>query len=168
MVNYKVQIPFAEYSKHRCNISATFKDLVTNIKKRIPDLKLDYAYLNTDDPMERIQMMLLFKFKADGGPKGIVDKYLVYIANTFSYFSLEGYDICKQRGKLNEWFEDFQDKPVVYPEQFIKDMINDTQGKLSWDNEDPEKYWKNPKNAKEVATTLDKYASVYHTIAGKM
>ena len=168
MVNYKVQIPLAEYSKHRCNISATFKDLVTNIKKRIPDLKLDYAYINTDDPMERIQMMLLFKFKANGGPSGVVDKYLVYIANTFSYFSLEGYDICKQKGKLNEWFEDFQDRPVVYPEQFIKDMINDTNGKLSWDNKNPDKYWKNPKNAKEVATTLDKYASVYHTIAGKM
>ena len=124
----------------------------------MPYLKLEYGYLNTKDPSARIQLMLLFSFTGKGGDSNVT-KYLIYIANQFSYFSLEGFDICSRRGKLDEWFEDFSDRPVVYPENFIRDMIQDSEGvlprtetnpegRLSWSSKDKDAYWKNPNNAK--------------------
>ena len=165
---YKVKISVKEYSTHRCNLKTTLKALINEIHTRMPYLKLEYAYVNSGDPLERIEMMLLFSFIAKNG-ESTIKKYFVYIANTFSYYSLEGFDICRQRGKLDEWFEDFKEKPVVYPEIFLKDIINDSDDKLTWykDPNAPEKYWKDPNNGKAVAEQLDKYATSYHTRAPK-
>lgn len=165
MVNYKVRLSVKELTHHKCNTTAVLKTMITEIKQRMPFLKLDYAFINSD-VADRIQFMLLFTFTGKGGGDNM-KKYLVFIANTFSYYSLEAFDMCRERGKLDEWFEDFQDKPVTYPENFVRDMINDSDGKLSWSKSNPDTYWKNPKNARDVAYQLDKYATVYHSLAGK-
>lgn len=177
MLGYKVRIPLWDLMNHKTNINDSFKSMVSEIKMRMPFLTLVYGFINSKDPSERIQVMLIFSFKGKGGGSDIT-KYLIFLANESSYFSLDGYDICRQKGKLDEWFEDFQDKPVVYPINFVKDMIQDSEGvlpktatnpegRLSWSDTDPDAYWKNPKNALLVAKQLDKYASMYDSIASK-
>jgi hypothetical protein len=160
---HKVPISINELSTHSCNINAVFKKFIIEIKTRMPFLKLEYAYINTDDPFERIGMMCLFSFKAENGPVGTIKKYMIFISNTFSYFSLAGFDICRERGELDKWFQEFTEKPVVYPEMFLKDIINDSDNKLTWYKtaDHPERYWKDPKNAKTLAEHLDIYASSF-------
>lgn len=173
MLNYKVPISFKELSMHKYNLNETFKTMVSEIKRRMPYLTLVYGYVNTKDPSERLQFMLIFSFDSKDSTQKVVKKYLLFIGNAFSYFSFEGFDICKQRKRLDDWFEDFQEKPVVYPEHFVRDIIEDSEGsldktdnnptgKLSWSDKDPESYWKNPKNAKAVVEHLDKYSSMFY------
>lgn len=166
---HKVQISMTELCAHRINISAVFKKFITEIKTRMPFLKLEYAYVNTEDPFERIGMMCIFSFTAENGHMGVIKKYMIFISNSFSYFSLAGFDICRERGRLDSWFEEFTEKPVVYPEMFLKDIINDSDNKLTWykTKDHPERYWKDPNNAKTLAEHLDKYASSFESITAK-
>ena len=168
-LNGKIRISVNEYTTHRCNVKETLNTMIKEIHNRMPYLKLEYAYVNTKDPLERIEMMLLFSFDAQNGAAAKIKKYFIYIANSFSLYSLEGFDICRQRGQLDDWFDDFKDKPVVYPEIFLKDIINDSDEKLTWykDPKAPEKWWKDPKNGKTLAEHLDKFATSFHHTAPK-
>ena len=157
----KVRVGIDETFQHKMNYEATFKALCLEFKKRLPECKLVYAYINPD-PMDRLQMLLIFKFTAKSGTEDMT-KYLIHIANLGSLLSLQGFDICRERGELDGWFEDLMTSPVVYPEKFLKDIINRSDD-LTWykDPKCPNKYWRDPDNAHKVIEQLDQYAASFY------
>ena len=52
-------------------------------------------------------------------------------------------------------------QPATYPESFFRDIINRNDD-LRFDNKDPDKYWKNPKNATKLIEHFDQYLVTFY------
>lgn len=163
----KVKLGCDEIFRHSINREAVFKALCIEFRKRYPDCKLQYAYINPNK-FDRLQMLLIFTFSGKVGNQAST-KYLIHIANLGSPLCLQGFDLCKSRGWTDQWFADFMDTPVVYPEKFFADIINRSDDLTFTKTKDhPERYWKDPKNAKALIAHLDSYAaSFYHSLPRK-
>ena len=160
-----VPITFKELETRKINRSKVFLELCEEFKKRYPYITLIYAYINPD-VFERLQYMLIFKFKTRNKTPMLdvpMIKYTIVCGNTFSFSSLEGFDISRYKGQLDAWFEDIMTNPATYPEMFFKDIINRNNDLTYIKNEqEPDKFWKNPANADILIKHLDTYISSFY------
>ena len=158
-----VAIGYKELGNHKVNRSKVFLKMCEGFKTRFPDINRIYAYINPN-PIERLQFMLVFKFVSHVKSK-VVDtymtKYTIVCGNAVSFTSLEGFDICDERGKLDDWYKEVMTQPATYPESFFRDIINRNDD-LRFDNKDPDKYWKNPKNATKLIEHFDQYLVTFY------
>lgn len=162
----RVPISYQELGAHKVNRSKVFLKMCNEFKRRYPNIKLIYAYINPN-PIERLQFMLIFKFTSHVKTRmfeNFMTKYTIICGNAVSYTSLEGFDICDSRNELDNWFADVMTQPATYPETFFRDIIN-RNDELSYEDKNSDKYWKKPENADKLINHLDGYlVSFYQSL----
>lgn len=125
------------------NIDSTYMDLISEIKARYPDIKLVFGFLNQQQ-LEICEFILIYK--KVNVVKGIPTLvYAIFNATKFGNRSLECYDLCKKNGRLDEYFKEFFDQALVYPQRVFESLMRDELG-LSLDKNN-EKYWKSINNS---------------------
>lgn len=125
-----------------------FMDLIENYKVRYPNLKLIYAYLNTDSSVP-IDYVVLFQTK---NTDNTTDLTVFDIPLLYNDRSLPGYRYCKRLSLENDFFKDAIGNLVslstVRFYEFLNQILN-----LSIDPKH-EMYWRKPELSKEVAKGL--------------
>lgn len=159
---YTRYIPFStmDIMENVINIDRTYIDLIDEIKKQHPDAKLVFGFLNQNQ-LELCEFILIFKYNR------VIDKkqttlYTIFNATKFGYRSLECYDLCKKNGHKENFFKEFYDQSVVYPEKVFQSLIIDELG-LSF-NKTSKKYWKNLENSPVIIEKLGELCSSNNTL----
>lgn len=132
-----------------------FLDMIDEYKKRFPQFKLIYAYLNRD---ASIGVDYLIIFEAIG--QQTHQKTIIYdIPYIYTDRSIPGYRYCKREGLLDDFFYDSSHLMVTTPkirfEEYLNSFLN-----LS-NHKDDELYWKSPSNSLAVARGLSNLSLYY-------
>lgn len=140
--------------------SKFFMNILNEYKKRCPNFKLEYAFLNTD-PKCPLDFVFLFSTKSTDGTTNLAIYDMTYL---YADRSLPGYRYCLRMDKKQSInIDDPKSMTSKYFEQGINNMVTLEQYKfnefinhymeLSIDPKN-DKYWKKPKYAKDVAKNM--------------
>lgn len=134
-----------------------FNYILKDYAKRYPQLKLQFAYINTDSESP-IDFVVLFKTKSVDGKRNLI----VYdIPVIYSDRSLPGFRYCKSQGKemANKYYEYAINNMTRMDEikfhEFIEHVANLSLNKRS------KKYWKKEQYAKELSSKLFDLSLLY-------
>jgi len=161
-VDKKLDIPVKELIKPLVGNTRDllFMELLDEYKKRYPNLKLIYAYLNSISSLG-IDFCLIFKVptKTGGSYVNIVECPMLYTER-----SLSGYLFCKEhpddKNNIDNYFSEAIDLSTRIPstkfDEFLIQMCE-----LSLDKNDP-LYWKSPNNIIILINKLSDLALRYN------
>lgn len=121
-----------------------FIDLINQYKKRYPDLKLIYGYLNHDSSLSIDYVLIFHMIESD-----VIIFDIPYI---YTDRAIPGYRYCKKNHIENDFFEEAYGlmTRLSYPRfnEYLTIMCN-----LSLDSKN-ELYWQNPKNSMTLCKGL--------------
>ena len=146
--NKKLKIPANEKQFIMPDVrQKIFKEIYT-MYQRTYNIKLIYAYLNTDENL-MVDYVLIFKARNNDDTKDLI----VYdCVPAFSDRSTPGYRYCKRTGVTKEFYQEGINSMVVMERDKFYEFIKFGLG-LSLDKSD-ELYWKSPNNYKELLEGL--------------
>lgn len=131
-----------------------FMDMLQEYKRRFPQYKLLYAYLNRD---ATINIDYLIIFEAIGATSGN-STIRFDIPFIYTERATPGYRYCKREEILDDFFADSDMFMVTLSESRFNEYLNSID--LSVRSEKPE-YWKKAENAKELCTGLSELSLYY-------
>lgn len=132
-----------------------FYDLIEEYKRRRPELKLLYGYLNYDASLG-IDYLLIFEGigATNKLPMALYDCPYIYTER-----AIPGYRYCKREGLLDDFFSDafnfMPTMPMNRFEEYINSMLN-----LSIKKDDP-LYWKKSDNTEKLVKGLTELSLYY-------
>lgn len=135
-----------------------FQYLIKEYPKRFKQLKLLFAYINTDSESP-IDFVVLFKTKSVVGKRNLIvfDIPIIYTDR-----SLPGYRYCKSNGKemTDKYYNFAIENMVRLEEDKFKEFVINVAG-LSFDPLSSN-YWKKPAHAKNLASKLFELSLLYN------
>ena len=135
---------------------AVFMYLIKDYQRRFSNLKLQFAYINTDSSSP-IDFLLLFSTKSVDG----MDMIVFDVPVIYSDRSLPGFRYCKSLGKemtkkyYNYALDNMTRMEKTKFDEFIIHAVNLSTNPIS------PKYWKKEKYAKDVAEKLFDLSMLY-------
>jgi len=132
-----------------------FYDLINEYKKRRPELKLRYAYLNFN---EKFGIDYLLVFEGIGAKNGM-PTILYDCPYIYTNRAIPGYRYCKRENLLDDFFEDafnfMTTLSKVRFDEYVNSMIN-----LSIKKDNP-LYWRKEENSEKLVKGLIDLALYY-------
>jgi hypothetical protein len=123
-----------------------FLDLVSEYKKRFPDMKMIKAYLNYEVDL-RLDYMLVFTAVQENLRLILFEFPLAYTDR-----SIPGYRYCKRENKMDDFFKEAIGQMTKMAEGKFREFIT-SYLKLSLDKT-KETYWGSVQNIKKVAGAI--------------
>lgn len=134
-----------------------FNYILKDYAKRYPQLKLQFAYINTDSESP-IDFVVLFRTKSVDGKRNLI---VFDIPVIYSDRSLPGFRYCKSQGKdmTNKYYDYAIDNMTRLDETKFHEFITHV-AKLSL-NKRSKNYWKKEQHAKDLASKLFDLSLLY-------
>jgi len=126
-----------------------FMNIIKEYEKRCPNLKLIYAYLNTD-ANSPIDFIVLFQTK---NLDKTLDLIVYDIPLLYSDRSIPGYRYCMRTNKLDDYFKESTNLMVSLQLPKFNEFINSNLVNLSV-KPDNEMYWRKQEFSSKVAKSL--------------
>lgn len=158
----RLDIPIKELIKPLIgnNRDKLFMEIIDEYKKRYPDIKLIYAYLNSVSSLG-VDFCLIFKAraKADGAFVNIIECPMLYTER-----SISGYLYCKEHpddtNNVDNYFNEALDLSTRITTTKFNEFIT-IMCELSLDSSDP-LYWKSPNNIIKLIDKLSELSLRYN------
>lgn len=164
-IKSKIDVSPDDIITEKLNVDATFMDLINTIKTRYPNqLTVVYAYLESTANIDKMhQYLIVFKQTQKDKKTGkLITLYAAIPAVRFGRSCLEMFSICKRKGIIPLFFEEFFQNVITFEEHKFNYFITNTCG-LSMKKGD-KNYWKDAANADALIDTLSEMGSIYESV----